>query len=65
MLANARRALARLSALPLPPEGALTVVATPAAAAQGVVLVQESAPERAELKRALLARPARRPRRTC
>ena len=55
MLANARRALARLSATALPAEGALTVVATPAAAAAGVQLVQESAPERLELKQALLA----------
>ncbi len=55
MLANARRALRSLSARELPPEGALTVVATPAEAAQDVVLVQESAPERTELKQALLA----------
>jgi carnitine 3-dehydrogenase len=55
MLGNARRALARLSAVPLPPEGAVTIVATPAEAASGVELVQESAPERIELKQALLA----------
>ena len=55
MLGNARRALERLSALELPREGALTVVATPAEAARDVVLVQESAPERTELKQALLA----------
>ena len=35
MLENARRALTRLSAVPLPPEGALDVVATPAEAARG------------------------------
>jgi carnitine 3-dehydrogenase len=51
----ARRALGRLSAVPLPREGSLTVVPTAAAAAEGVELVQESAPERVELKQALLA----------
>ncbi len=55
MLANARRALARLSVAPLPAEGTLTLVATPAEATAGVQLVQESAPERVELKQALLA----------
>ncbi len=55
MLANARRALTSLSAVPLPPEGTVTMVATPAEAARGVELVQESAPERVELKQALLA----------
>jgi carnitine 3-dehydrogenase len=55
MLANARRALGRLSAVPLPPEGVVTIVATAAEAAAGVELVQESAPERIELKQALLA----------
>jgi carnitine 3-dehydrogenase / betainyl-CoA thioesterase len=51
----ARRALGRLSPVALPREGRLTLVPTPAAAAQGVELVQESAPERLELKQALLA----------
>jgi carnitine 3-dehydrogenase len=55
MLENARRALTRLSAVALPREGSLTVVGTPADAAQGVQLVQESAPERLELKQTLLA----------
>ena len=55
MLGNARRALGRLSAVALPPEGTVTIVATPAEAATGVELVQESAPERIELKQALLA----------
>jgi carnitine 3-dehydrogenase len=55
MLELARRALGRLSGVPLPREGSLTIVATPAAAAEGVDLVQESAPERLELKQALLA----------
>jgi carnitine 3-dehydrogenase / betainyl-CoA thioesterase len=55
MLENARRALGRLSPARLPREGGMTVVATPAEAAEGVLLVQESAPERTELKQALLA----------
>jgi carnitine 3-dehydrogenase len=55
MLELARRALGRLSAVPLPREGTLSFVPTPAAAAEGVELVQESAPERLELKQALLA----------
>jgi carnitine 3-dehydrogenase / betainyl-CoA thioesterase len=55
MLANARRALTRLSAGPLPGEGSLTIVATAAEATARVQLVQESAPERLELKQALLA----------
>src|SRR6476659_9028805 len=50
----ARRALGRLSPVALPREGCLTLVPTPAAAAEGVDLVQESAPERLELKQALL-----------
>jgi carnitine 3-dehydrogenase len=55
MLELARLALGRLSAVPLPREGRLTVVPTASAAAEGVELVQESAPERVDLKRALLA----------
>ena len=55
MLANARRAYARLTHVPLPPEGALTAVATPEEAVAGADFVQESAPEREELKRSLLA----------
>jgi carnitine 3-dehydrogenase len=54
MLELARRALGRLSAVPPPREGSLTVVPTAAAAAEGVELVQESSPERVELKCALL-----------
>ncbi|MBB4374398.1 carnitine 3-dehydrogenase [Bradyrhizobium sp. cir1] len=55
MLANARRAYRRLTPLQLPPEGALTVAETVAEAVHGVELVQESAPERLELKQELLA----------
>src|SRR5690242_434764 len=59
MLANARRAYARLTHVPLRPEGVLTQVATPEEAVAGAAFVQESAPEREELKRALLAAASR------
>ncbi len=52
---RARRAWQRLTLAPLPSEGTLTLVDSVAAAVAGVDLVQESAPEREELKRALLA----------
>jgi carnitine 3-dehydrogenase len=52
---NARRAFARLTLAPLPPEGRLTFAATVAEAVSGVGFVQESAPEREDVKRALLA----------
>jgi carnitine 3-dehydrogenase len=55
VLANARRAYARLTLAPLPVEGSLVVCASVEAAVAGVELVQESAPEDLELKRALLA----------
>ena len=56
VLAKARRALGRLTTAPLPPEGAVTIVGSPAEAVAEADFVQESAPERLELKRALLAR---------
>ena len=59
MLANARRALRRLTLAPLPAEGRLTVVDSPEAAVEGAGFVQESAPEREPLKRELLARASR------
>jgi carnitine 3-dehydrogenase len=59
MLANARRAFARLTLAPLPPEGTLSFAATPEEAAGGADFVQESAPERVELKRGLLAAASR------
>jgi carnitine 3-dehydrogenase / betainyl-CoA thioesterase len=59
MLDNARRAYRRLTLAPLPPEGTLTLAATPEAAVEGVDFVQESAPEREELKRRLLAEACR------
>jgi carnitine 3-dehydrogenase len=55
MVGNARRALGRLLAAPLPPEGRVDVVATVEEAVDGAELVQESAPEREGLKRELLA----------
>ncbi len=59
VIANARRAYARLTLAPLPREGTLSFVASPEEAADGADLVQESAPERVELKRELLAAAAR------
>lgn len=55
VLANARRAYRRLTMVPLPVEGSVTVVDTVADAVRGVELVQECAPERLELKQQLLA----------
>lgn len=55
VLANARRAFRKLTMVPLPPEGALTVVESVPDAVRGVDFVQESAPERLELKQQLLA----------
>lgn len=54
VLANARRAFGRLTLAPLPAEGTVTFVGSAEEAAEGVELVQESAPERLELKQALL-----------
>jgi carnitine 3-dehydrogenase len=59
VLANARRAYHRLTLAPLPREGTVTVVRTPEEAVDGAGFVQESAPEREELKRELLARASR------
>ncbi|WP_038937166.1 3-hydroxyacyl-CoA dehydrogenase NAD-binding domain-containing protein [Bradyrhizobium japonicum] len=59
MLAKARRAYQRMTLVPLPPEGMLTVVDSVAEAVHGVDLVQESAPERLELKQKLLASASR------
>jgi carnitine 3-dehydrogenase / betainyl-CoA thioesterase len=54
-LRAARRAWRRLTLAPLPPEGTLTVVDSVEEAVDGAELVQESAPEREELKSRLLA----------
>ncbi|MCK1487840.1 3-hydroxyacyl-CoA dehydrogenase [Bradyrhizobium sp. 193] len=55
MLTNARRTYRRLTQVPLPAEGSLTIVNSVADAVHNVELVQESAPERLELKQQLLA----------
>jgi carnitine 3-dehydrogenase len=55
VLANARRAYARLTLAPLPPEGRVELAASVEEAVDGVDLVQESAPEQVALKRRLLA----------
>src|SRR3954467_15291045 len=59
VLANARRALRRLTLAPLPAEGAVTLVASVEEAVTGADFVQESAPEREHLKRELLAAASR------
>ena len=56
VLDNARRAMGKLVMPDLPTEGTLTFVTTPEEAAEGVDFVQESAPERIELKQRLLRR---------
>jgi carnitine 3-dehydrogenase len=55
VLAGARTAFAQLTLAQLPPEGELSIVRSVEEAVAGAELVQESAPERTELKRALLA----------
>ncbi|MDQ6730867.1 MAG: carnitine 3-dehydrogenase, partial [Actinomycetota bacterium] len=59
MLENARRAYAKLTLVPLPEEGDLHWAESVPDAVAGVQLVQESAPERLELKRELLAQASR------
>ncbi|SCB55911.1 carnitine 3-dehydrogenase [Bradyrhizobium shewense] len=58
-LERARRAFRRLTDVPLPAEGSLTVVESVADAVRGVKFVQENAPERLELKQKLLAEACR------
>jgi carnitine 3-dehydrogenase len=59
MLDNARRAYARLTHVPLPAEGEVTLAGSIEEAVAGADFVQESAPEREELKRTLLAAASR------
>jgi carnitine 3-dehydrogenase len=59
MMANARRAWGTLTDAPTPSEGSVRVVRTVAEAVDGVQFVQESAPEREDLKRSLLAEASR------
>ncbi|WP_259219516.1 3-hydroxyacyl-CoA dehydrogenase NAD-binding domain-containing protein [Bradyrhizobium centrosematis] len=54
-LANARRAFKRLTEMPLPVEGSLSIVNSVADTVHGVDLVQENVPERVEIKQPLLA----------
>jgi carnitine 3-dehydrogenase len=58
-LERARRAWRRLTLAPLPAEGSLTLVDSIDEAVAGVDLVQESAPEREDLKASLLAQASR------
>jgi len=55
ILANARSAWHSLTDAPLPTEGSWRIVGSVAEAVQGADFVQESAPERLELKQSLLA----------
>jgi carnitine 3-dehydrogenase len=59
VVAGARRAWGRLTLAPLPREGALTIARSVEEAVTGAGFVQESAPEREQLKRDLLARASR------
>ncbi|WP_158091722.1 3-hydroxyacyl-CoA dehydrogenase NAD-binding domain-containing protein [Bradyrhizobium canariense] len=58
-LENARRAYRRLTRVALPPEGRLSVADSIAEAVRGADLVQESAPERLDLKQQLLGAASR------
>jgi carnitine 3-dehydrogenase len=55
MLQNARRAYRKLTLAPLPAEGRLTLTRSVEEAVEDVDFVQESAPEREEVKRPVLA----------
>ena len=55
VLSNARRSLPGLSDVPLPPEGRLTFHADLADTVQGAAWIQESVPERLDLKHKVLA----------
>lgn len=59
VLENSRRAWRNLTMMPMPPEGRLTLVTTAEEAVDGADFVQESAPEREDLKRELLSRASR------
>ncbi len=58
-LERGRRAWRRLTLAPMPTEGSLTLVDTVEEAVTGADLVQESAPEREDLKTSLLAQASR------
>ena len=54
VLANAERAYAMLTMAPLPPQGRLTFVKSVEEAVQGADWIQESVPERVDLKRGVI-----------
>ena len=54
ILANAQRSMPRLLDVPLPPQGQLRFASSLADAVAGAELVQESVPERLDLKRSIL-----------
>jgi carnitine 3-dehydrogenase len=56
MVENARRAWRKLTLMPLPAEGSLTICGSVEDAVESADFLQESAPEREDLKRELLAR---------
>jgi carnitine 3-dehydrogenase / betainyl-CoA thioesterase len=59
VMANARRAYGKLTNAPLPAEGSLRIVAEVEDAVDGARFVQESAPERLELKQQLFSTASR------
>lgn len=59
VMTNARRAYGKLTNAPWPPEGSLRIVSTVEEAVAGAMFVQESAPERLELKQQLFATASR------
>jgi carnitine 3-dehydrogenase len=59
VMANARRAYAKLTNAPWPREGSLQIVTRVEEAVDGATFVQESAPERLELKQQLFATASR------
>jgi carnitine 3-dehydrogenase len=59
VVANARRAMRKLVMPALPAEGSISVVGSPDDAAHGSRFIQESAPERLDVKRELLQRASR------
>ncbi|HZX55864.1 MAG TPA: 3-hydroxyacyl-CoA dehydrogenase NAD-binding domain-containing protein, partial [Ilumatobacteraceae bacterium] len=59
VMANARRAYAKLTMVQWPAEGSLRIVTTVEEAVDGASFVQESAPERLELKQQLFATASR------